>query len=463
VLVTGALRLEFDDCVVQEIVDRDGLEVALEHGRFDLAITDYGVPWSHGPVLVRELKSRYPTTPVIMWSGTAGEAVAVEAMREGVEDFVLMSPDHLPDLVLAVRRALVRAAERRATIEAETRYRKLFENLPHGLVVTTREGSILEANPALASILGLADTTELVGRSMLELWADPAAPAMRWLETLTERGAVNDYEVQFKRQDGRAIQVRIQARVLRDERGDVTGWESAIEDVTDRRTADEDRRKLLAKLVKAQEEERQRIANDIHDDSIQVMTAVGMRLHSIERRMEDPQVADMLVKLEEIVDLSIGRLRHQLFELRPPTLDRVGLSAALRMYLEQMQEAGGPSFRLEDRLPVDPPLDLRANLYRVAQEALMNVRKHAAASHVTVTVEEQEGGVLLGVVDDGEGFSIDSEGRTSPGHLGLTAIRERAEMAGGWSAVRSGPGEGTSVQFWVPVRAELEESSPTDG
>jgi PAS domain S-box-containing protein len=364
--------------------------------------------------------------------------------------------------VLAVRTALGRAGERRATVEAETRYLRLFEHLPHELIVTTPQGLILEANPAFASILGLMNGAELVGRSILEFWADPAKAATRWLETLAEQGAVVDYRVQFTREDGRAIRVRIQAKVLRDELGVVTPYEGAIEDVRHRRRTDEDRHRLLVKLVKAQEEERQRIANDIHDDSIQVMTAVGMRLHLIERKVEDAEIVGQLVKLEEIVDLSIGRLRHQLFELRPPTLDREGLGAALRVYLDQMEDAGGPSFRLEDRLAAEPPVEIRANLYRIAQEALMNVRKHANASRVTVTVEAREEGVLVGIVDDGDGFTLESEGRTGPGHLGLTAMRERAEMAGGWSEVRSEPGKGTTVQFWVPVRAEPVNSTPAD-
>jgi PAS domain S-box-containing protein len=331
-----------------------------------------------------------------------------------------------------------------------------FENLPVGLVVTSQEGLIREANPALASIFGLEAADELVGRSILEFWADPA-DRVRWLKVLNQRAVVNDYEAEFRRQDGRSIWVRIQAKALRDEQGDAIGCEAAIEDITDRRRADDDRRKLLAKLVKAQEEERQRIANDIHDDSIQVMAAVGMRLHSIERRLDDPELVDDLMKLEEIVDLSIGRLRHQLFELRPPALDLGGLGAALRLYLEQMQEAGGPAFRLEDRLLVEPAPDIRALLYRIAQEALTNVRKHAGATLVTVTVEVLEDGVLVNVVDDGAGFPLEPEGRTKPGHLGLMSIRERAEMAGGWSDVRSQPGRGTRVQFWTPVRVALEE------
>jgi PAS domain S-box-containing protein len=346
--------------------------------------------------------------------------------------------------------------------EGHVPLRELLDNLPFGLVVLDRDGSIREANPALAGILGLPDHEELFGRSMLEFWSDPPS-RLRWLEALTERELVTDYEVELERGDGQVIWVRIQAKALRDLSGEVVGCEGTIEDVTDRRSVDEDRRKLLAKLVRSQEEERQRIANDIHDDSIQVMTAVGMRLHSIERNAQDPDLAEALMRLEEIVDLSIGRLRHQLFELRPPTLDREGLAPALHMYLEQMQQSGGPAFRLVDRLIVEPPLEIRASLYRIAQEALTNVRKHARASFVTVTMEAWADGVLVRVADDGAGFAVESEGQTRPGHLGLTAIRERAEMAGGWSEVRSEHGAGTTVQFWVPVRDERVESALSHG
>ena len=346
--------------------------------------------------------------------------------------------------------------------ESEVPLRLLFDNLPFGLVVLDRGGSIRGANPALASILGLRDVRELFGRSMLEFWSDPAS-RLRWLDALTEPDIVTDYEVQLERRDGQIIWVRIQAKALRDLSGKVMGCEGTIEDVTDRRAVDEDRRKLLAKLVRSQEEERQRIANDIHDDSIQVMTAVGMRLHSIERKAQDPDLVETLMKLEEIVDLSIGRLRHQLFELRPPALDHEGLAPALDVYLEQMQESGGPAFLLVNRLAVEPPLEIRASLYRIAQEVLTNVRKHAKASFVTVTMEARADGVLVRVADDGVGFAVETQGETRPGHLGLTAIRERAEMAGGWSEIDSEDGAGTTVEFWVPVRDERAESVLSHG
>lgn len=101
------------------------------------------------------------------------------------------------------------------------------------------------------------------------------------------------------------------------------------------RTAN-DRRRLLARLVQAQEEERQRIASDIHDDTIQKMTAVGMRVETLRRRIDEPQALRSIEQLQETVQLSIGRLRHLMFELRPPSLDREGLAAALRQHLSEL-------------------------------------------------------------------------------------------------------------------------------
>jgi signal transduction histidine kinase len=219
--------------------------------------------------------------------------------------------------------------------------------------------------------------------------------------------------------------------------------EQALQDSLDRR------RRLEALLVNAQESERKRIAWDLHDDSIQVMTAVALRLKALRRRLaKDPDFATQLDELEEVVREAIARLRNLLFELRPVVLDREGLSAALGQYLQTLESEGIAS-SLETRLHSEPALETRVLLYRLAQEALMNVRKHSGAGRVEVRVEERGEGVALRVRDDGAGFSPERQtGR--PGHLGLLAMRERAEVFGGWCRIQSVPGEGTTVDAWVP-------------
>jgi signal transduction histidine kinase len=216
------------------------------------------------------------------------------------------------------------------------------------------------------------------------------------------------------------------------------------------RRTDEQRRRLLTRLDHAQEEERKRIALDIHDDTLQVIAAVGMRLDVLSRSIADPVQRQALDKLQQNVTLSMVRLRRLVFELSPPVLQRQGLAAGLESYLEETCRDAGLEYRMETHLTGEPPPEQRTALYRITKEALANVRKHAKARNVEIRLEERDGGVLVRVEDDGIGLSPGSNG-SAPGHLGMVAMRERAELAGGWSRVSSDPEGGTVVEVWVPI------------
>lgn len=156
----------------------------------------------------------------------------------------------------------------------------------------------------------------------------------------------------------------------------------------------------------------------------------------------------MLDELAGTMDLAIERLRHLLFELRPPALDREGIVPALQLYL---REAGSDvDYRLDGDIDREPPSETRVILYRLAQEALTNVRKHACATRATVEIRDHENGYRLSVTDDGVGFALDATA-SAPGHLGLASMRERAELAGGWFQIRSEPGAGTTIDCWLPA------------
>jgi signal transduction histidine kinase len=210
-------------------------------------------------------------------------------------------------------------------------------------------------------------------------------------------------------------------------------------------------RELLDRMITAQEEERRRIAADIHDDTIQVMGAVSARLHRLWARASDETQLQLVSDVEETVRLAIGRLRALIFDLRPPALDfRGGLAGALREYLEKTPADSQLPFSVQGDVQSATRTETQLILYRIAQEALINVRKHARASRVDVEIEEVDAGVRVRVRDDGVGFDP-SRLESVPGHLGVTAMRERAELEGGWWCCASAPGEGTLVEFWVPL------------
>jgi signal transduction histidine kinase len=218
------------------------------------------------------------------------------------------------------------------------------------------------------------------------------------------------------------------------------------------RRTNAERQRLLGKLVHLQEEERREIAADIHDDSIQVMTGVGLRLAALKGKGDVPSGRDQLAELETAVQDAIGRLRRLVFDVRPAVLEHGGLEQALELCLRRALGPIGVRFAMHTELSQEPPVELRVIAYRIVQEAVNNVRKHARASTVEIHVDRVHRGLRVRVADDGVGFSA-SEGDQGPEHLGLTAMQERAELAGGRCEIRSSTGRGTAVEFWLPWRS----------
>ena len=263
--------------------------------------------------------------------------------------------------------------------------------------------------------------------------------------------------------DGRVFERWSQPQRLGEDR-EVAGRVWSFRDVTDRvtaerdlmaanaalRRADRERRSLLTHLVEAKEEERKRVASDIHDDSVQVMTSVAMGLERLMRNTRDPGDKALIARLEEMARASVSRLRSMVFNLRPPSLDEAGLGAAVRLYLEEFQMETGITFELASDLDAEPPSTIRTVLYRIVQEALTNARKHSEASTVNVSLSSIDHGIGLHIEDDGVGFSSAAGEEPSMRHIGLVEIRERAEIVGGHVKVQSERGKGTAISVWVP-------------
>jgi signal transduction histidine kinase len=223
-----------------------------------------------------------------------------------------------------------------------------------------------------------------------------------------------------------------------------------------------ERRRLAADLVDAEEKERNRIAAEVHDDSLQVLSALDIRLQTMLRGEKDEERREQLDSAHEILRLASERLRNLVFDLRPPELERVGLSAVLRASLERLSAESGIEVELHDELEAPPPSDGGIVIYRITQEALANVRKHARATRAVVTLVQQDGGCLVQIRDDGRGFDPAESAGEGSKHFGLTVMRERAETVGGWIRVESLLGEGTVVEAWVPgPRPSRNNSSPT--
>jgi signal transduction histidine kinase len=208
---------------------------------------------------------------------------------------------------------------------------------------------------------------------------------------------------------------------------------------------------LSRRLVGVQEEERRSIARELHDEAGQALTLLRVELEVLERKVDDPQQVILgTTQLKQIVEEIMQNLHRLAVNLRPASLDQLGLAAALHQHGASVSaahhvEVQVEALNLDDRLPAD----LEVTLYRIVQESLNNVVRHAGARHADVILERRDGRVIAVIEDDGYGFDPEAVRQTD--RLGLLGMRERAEALGGTLIVDSAPGSGTTVRVEVPV------------
>ncbi len=217
-------------------------------------------------------------------------------------------------------------------------------------------------------------------------------------------------------------------------------------------------RQQLAQVTAAQEEERQRIARELHDGVGPALASLNLRLRTAGKKLEpNPAAAQELQELADLTLANIQDIRRLIYDLRPAVLDELGLVAALQEYVQRYQQEQGLQVTLslpegKDRLPAP----LETTLFRVIQEALTNAARHAKAKHVDVTLDWDRVRVTLRIADDGQGFDLREAAARARGgqHLGLWSMRERIEQLGGRLQIESQPGSGTTIQATVPLAEE---------
>jgi PAS domain S-box-containing protein len=213
-------------------------------------------------------------------------------------------------------------------------------------------------------------------------------------------------------------------------------------------------KQLSGRLIEAQESERRHIARELHDETGQALTALRMNLESIRMGIEDQPADCKIGESIDIVDRLLEQVRNLSLDLHPAVLDDFGLPAALRFYSRRLAQRGGLALDLDiDDFAERPPPAIEASCFRVAQEALTNIVRHARAQRVAVALRRDGAMVQLRVRDNGIGFDAAAGPNETPGdrHLGLLSMRERVAMAGGEIAISSKPGDGTEIVASFPM------------
>ena len=428
-------------------------------------LADYYLPQFDAARALRLLRESGLDIPLIVVSGSIGEETAVACMREGAADYLLK--DRLVRLAPAVSRALEAKRlrdEKRATevalLGAEHKYREIFENAVEGIYQVTSQERILVANPALARILGFPSPEELM--ATLKDGENPFALSEsreEFLRQLEEHGAVRGFECQFRRKDGSSVWVSLNARATRDSSGKMLYFMGTVVDITEIKAAaaalhqyQEELRDLAARLLLAQETESRRLSRELHDVFSQKLAALGIELGLLRTKPPDSSAVlrERLEKVcEQVSELAAG-LHETSRRLHPGVLEDLGLSVALANECAAFSRQHEIDVKYaHKRLPERIPNNVSLCLYRVAQEGLRNIRKHAQARRVRVALRSGNGEIVLTIEDDGRGF-VRQEVR-GQGGLGLISIEERVRLVGGRLTITPRPGGGTRVELRAPV------------
>lgn len=345
--------------------------------------------------------------------------------------------------------------------QSEAKYRKLINDAGDAIVLADAEtGEILDANTQATRLFGRS-LRDLRGRHQTLL--HPPAEAEKYKSIFRARITRGTSKVTagfIRRKDGRDVPVEISSSLI--EWGGRRMLQGFFRDMTERRKAErrqarsrDELRRLTARLVETQENERRRIARELHDEVGQALAGLGLMLNKLRDEVADghalaldDRLGTSVRRLEEIT----GRIRSVIADLRPPLLDDYGLAATLEWAAEEFTRKSGLPVKtwIEEGFPRLKPLAEIA-LARIVGEALTNVHRHARASRVVLSLEADEHNANLMIKDDGVGFWLEKTRRAAAAsHWGLSIMRERAEAVGGKFRIVSAPGSGTQVLVEVP-------------
>jgi len=336
----------------------------------------------------------------------------------------------------------------KALLESEERYRTLFEDSRDAIFILDQGGRVMHANHAGLELFGYTGE-EIADLYLLQQAVDPTQ-SDDFRERADREGYVSDYDMKMRKKNGSEIDCLLTFTAERDAEGNALGYEGIVRDVTEHERMQRNLSLYISQITRAQEEERKRIARELHDETVQSLSALSLdiqRLAKGRRRSPEETTRELDQIRQKVTNIAdeLSRLSHA---LRPNVLDHLGLVPALRLFTSDFSKKSKVNAHLEvvgTERRLSPEVEL--GLYRIVQEATRNIRKHAEATEVVIAVRFNDGRVAITITDNGKGFEIPPrlDDFTAMGRLGLTGMQERAQLLDSEFVIHSEPGIGTTI------------------
>lgn len=340
---------------------------------------------------------------------------------------------------------------------SEERYRGLFENSSEAILICANTGRIIAANQACQSLTGLS-SDKLAEMSVGQMFSGADLEMVQQMisEEMDSATLKENDELRLERKDGREIFIQLKlSPMLKDNQ--VIGIQAIIHDITEERQLRQSMQSYVTRITEAQEAERKRISRELHDSTAQLLAGISRRLDSLLTRKGSllPAISQELAKLHRLTDEALDGVRRFSQDLRPSILDDLGLGPSLEWLLADLEKSDKISteFRVCGK-PRRPSPETEVVIFRIVQETLSNVKKHARAGSVSLDVDFGDDALTILINDDGGGFDMPERpsNLVMSGKLGIVGMRERARLIGATLIVQSEVGAGTSVTLRIPEK-----------
>ena len=347
--------------------------------------------------------------------------------------------------------------------ESEERYRDLYENAPDMYLSVNKEGILTDCNETGARMLGCRKE-EIIGKSLSDFFTKQSKKIHeKEFPALKDKKVHFDVEREFVRKNGSAFTASLNIYTEVDDNGDLIKTKTIARDLTERRRVEELKRSreqlrsLSAYLERAREEEKKRIARQIHDELGHALTTLGLDLswlsNRLSRERETLDIDALMVRtqaMSELIDSTVQTVQRISSELIPGVLDHLGLSEAIKWQVDKFHRRTG----IKCGIRIDPEnimldQDSSLTIFRIFQEALTNIIRHADAKEVTIALKDSDAFLEMEIADNGIG--IQAHQVSSPESIGLIGIRERARILGGRVTIFGSTGQGTTVKVFIPI------------
>ncbi|OEU50101.1 MAG: hypothetical protein BA872_09745 [Desulfobacterales bacterium C00003060] len=428
----------------------------------DVVITDYSMAAGmNGIEFIEALNRKNKDIPVIMITGHGNEALAVKAMKLGAWDYLVKVPRFYTLLSNVIEKVVRKQELKESLRKSEKRFRDLAESASDWIWELDAEGRYVYSNPAVQTILGYRPDY-MLGKYFYDFFSQKERGALgpTTFQTMGQGKPISDLDNRYIHKDGRIIILEVRGVPLFDKAGNLVGYRGINRDITARIRGEEHIRGLTQQLMRAQENERQRLSHNLHDLVGQDLSALKIGLDTLFH--DQPEVPSgprqRVAQLSKMVHGIIVTLRDLAYGLRPTSLDQLGLVQTVHQYCDEFFARTGVKVDfftagIED-LKLDSDTDI--TLYRLIQEGLRNVKKHADATDATIRLVASFPNIILRVEDNGKGFDVQNRyvSALSEKRMGLGSMEERVAFLGGKMRIESRAMQGTKILIEVPIKGK---------